>query len=386
VVFPAVILLIVYFVFPFVTFLNTPYAQGRFKETTVLNSEAVKAATFEDISTAGLAGMPPIATRTLYNKITQNAEHFFLQYVSFFSPDTIFAQLDRPRRYMVIDTPPVTYIEYFGLLLGLGIIASVYYYRKNQNIYAGLLISIFSVLCAAIPTALTVDDFPNFQRGVIMTPFWQMAVAITIYFLVTQIKWFTTQSYKKQVLLSLGGVLLLSSINFVPFIVRYFVMSPYYKPYYRSYPDYKLGEWINSQAHDEKIIVGDNDYTFIYPYLLAKENFLELPLTKTEGTKYFLKTRDFQIDTRLFVQSSDLCMNYLLQEKILSLDPSFIVLKYFENSTYIQCYIPDNYQLTDTISFADNQPAYHIFEKTASQSAEIKAALEASVSARRATQ
>jgi hypothetical protein len=378
----SVSVLVAYFIFPFLTFLQTPYAQGRFKETTVIQSQSVQAAIFEDITTSGLAQLPPLVTRAIYNKVSVNFDQFFLQYVSFFSPTIMLGQLDTPARYTIVDVAPITYLEYLGFVLAIGLLISPFAYVKDPGNYKILLFLVFCLLCSAIPTALTIDDFPNFQRGVIMTPFWQMVAAIAFSMLIAQFAWFNRLKASQQLLFALGGVALFSSVNFLPFVVKYFYINPHYKPYFRSYPDYALGEWINRQSAEERMVVGDNDYTFIYPYFLAGQNFLQLPIRKTEGTKYFLKTKEFQIGNRIFVQTSDLCQDNLLQEKILQFDPQYIVLKYFENSGYSACYIPSNYQAIDTIEYINKQKAYVIFGKKSPQTEEIRKILEASVSAR----
>lgn len=382
VILPAAGMLVVFLVFPFLVMLNTPYAQGRFKETTIIQNDVVKASTFEDISNSGLAGLPPLPTRILYNKVTENFQFLLEQYVSFFSPNVMLAELDKPVRYFVNNTAAVTYLEYIGLLMGFGLLLHVAVFRKQPREYLLLAFLVVALLLAAVPSALTIDDFPNFQRAVIMTPFWQMIVAVAMYLFVIQFNWFQKWTEHRQAWTSVAVVLLLSSISILPFLVSYFVVTPYIRPYYRSTADMELADWINMHVQDKPILVAGSDYTYIYPYLQGAENFLEQEVVKVPDQKYFIKANELNIGNRVFVHNTEVCKGNMLEEKILNQDPDFIAIKTFDNYEYKLCVLPKNYELVEMIEYSDGTKAYDVFEKTSPMTPELQEYLEASISAR----
>ncbi len=307
-----------YLIFPFGVLLQTPYAQGRYQETAILGSDTVKGALTSHIAQSGQAGIPPLITRFRYNKVTENFSAFWRQYVGLLSPSVLLFQNGPPIRYAVPNGVSVTVFEYLGVVLAmaflvLGMDFSMSKSAKSletsqQNLRPLVALSLGFLFIAAIPSALTQDDFPNLQRAVIMVPWLQLASAlgwfVTIKSLFTQIKVSTNwQQFLFSPVVIVSTILLLSAPNLLSFWFGYVAQTPFERPFNRSRAGEELVKWINANAHDSKIIEEHVEGVFFYPYLFAQEDLRTLPIKKPG--KYFLNAKDFWIGQRHFV--SDLC-------------------------------------------------------------------------------
>lgn len=323
------VLLVAYLVFPFGFFLRTPYAMGRYQETAILGSQTVEAALTAHIAQAGQAGLPIWATRLRYNKVTENLGAFWRQYIGLLSPSVLLFHNGPPARYEVPNGTSMTVFEYAGVLFALAALVLFSPITKVANSRSRVVITpalqtfpqdlrplialtLFFTLVAAVPSALTQDDFPNLQRAVIMVP-WVQVVAALGWFVVLQ-KWFGNGEQRmrwlqrlQQLLLNPVGlvmvVLIISAPSVVSFWYGYVVQTPYERPFHRSRAGEELAKWINAHAHDAKIIQEHIEGVFFYPYLFAEEDLRLLPITKPG--KYFLNAEDFWIGQRHFVR--DLC-------------------------------------------------------------------------------
>lgn len=323
---------VAYLIFPFATYLMTPYALGRFEQTAVTQSTGVNALLTHHISQSGEAGLPTWLTRVRFNKVTEVVTLIWEQYIGLLSPSVLLFHNGPPARYEVPNGLSVTVFEYFGVLFAA---MTIFLWRvpskdEAENSYLGKLentdvrpfiwLTLFFTLTAAVPSALTKDDFPNLQRAVIMVPWFQVTSALG-WFVVLQ-QWLHPSdkvkslfnTLKKQVSSPIGItilVLLLSAPSLFSFWFGYIVQTPYELPIHRSRAGEELAKWINANAHDAKIIEDHVEGVFFYPYLFAAEDFRKLPIQKTG--KYFLDSRDFWIGNRHFV--ADLCSSKELHEQ-----------------------------------------------------------------------
>lgn len=309
-----------YLVFPFGYFLQTPYAQGRYQETAIIGSDTVTGNLTAHIAQAGQAGISPLITRLRYNKVTENLAAFWGQYVGLWSPSVLLFQNGPPIRYAVPGGASVTIFEYVGVVLAVAYlflgtkiqtesIPAVFKTRDTELRPLITLLLLF-VLSAAVPSALTQDDFPNLQRAVIMVPWLQLVAAlgwfVTMRNLFTM-QWVNTVSFIRNFFTSPGWLVLiiclLSAPSLIGFWFGYVAQAPFERPFNRSRAGEELAKWINHNAHDAKIIQEHVEGVFFYPYLFNQEDLRQYPIQKPG--KYFLNARDFWIGERHFV--SDLC-------------------------------------------------------------------------------
>ncbi len=284
--------ILLYFIFPFLLMLQTPFALGRYAQTTIIESDLVRAKRFVDIAHAGEVGLPIPLTRLIYNKVTSNATMFLKHYLTFLSPNTILFQTTPPKRYLVQNVGVVTTLEYVGLIAAIGIILLKHKHQDSFPKETLLFLSLF--LLALVPTALTTDDFPNLQRGVIATPLLQMAAAIGLYQL--------TQSFRiHKPILIIGGVALLLTVPSL--VLGYAVQTPKESPYLRNVHTTRISEWINAQPPSTAMLIEHKDATFLYPYFYSGDNLLSYPIEKNDPT--FVNASLLTIGPRTFIQ--DLC-------------------------------------------------------------------------------
>lgn len=314
------LVVVAYLLFPFAVFLNTPYARGRYAETAVIANEKVKAEIFNHISKSGQAGLHPKVTYVLFNTGTLSARELAINYIGLLSPSVLLFQNGPPIRYHVPQGVSVTGVEYLALLLALGawvFIKDTTPLRRRWR-WAGALFVALTVI-AALPSALTADDFPNLQRGVIMTPFWQMAAAMGLWWLWLmwrQQEWWRSVPKKiaqvgrrYSVLLFVAG--LVSLIQLIPFSVGYFAIMKYDQPIHRSRAAEVLAYWINDNAHDARIISDHVEAAFLFPYIFKPESIFEYEVSKT-GPSFF-KSDVVRIGNRTYVR--ELCSSPLLRSE-----------------------------------------------------------------------
>ncbi len=356
----ALLLLIAYLVFPFAIMLQTPYALGRYKETTIVNSQLVQNQTFNDITRSGQSRVPIWLTRVLYNKVTENGTAILRQYISFFSPSVVLYQSNFPIRYWVPQAGVVNWVEYLGLVFVITALVLVPVKSKTDaTLKAGSVVFLAMVASAVIPTALTIDDFPNFQRGVFVTPFWQMAAAVG-WFLVWQTvaeqakvwpKWLRQQLPLLMGIVVGGGVLL----TLLPFMVTYFGHGPYANSHNRSRAGEEFGKWLNANAHDAVWLIDEDEANFLYPYLYAQENILTQNIIKPE--KHFLKAPQFSIGSRHYFRH--LCQRDDFQSLLATIEPDYVAVKTYP--PYDKCLLPDHYEFVHSARFDDGTVGYEIY-------------------------
>lgn len=351
-------LVVAYSIFPFLVMLKTPYALGRYKETTVLNSQAVQQQTFLDISRSGQAHLPVLVTRTLFNKPVENAKAFLQQYSAFFSPNVMLFESAPPQRYFVPEVGVVTIVEYVGLLLLMGTLFWTAD-KSNQSFRPTAFLVICFVGLSVLPTALTIDDFPNFQRGVYSVPFWQMAAAIGLS------SWFASLQHLKRAELKWGqrtglaaaGVLcLIFVVQLGYFTVHYYFHSPYANPHHRSRAGEELGHWITANAANRTMLFDHDEANFIYSYIYSQANILEYDVVSEE--RYFLISEWFRIGERWYVH--ELCRSGRLPTWLEKTRPQLLIVKRFPPND--GCRIPEQYQSVTQLAFDDGTVGYEVFE------------------------
>lgn len=160
---------VLYIIFPFLYYLPTPMGQGRFKQVSVFLFPEVQRDLNEQIREDGHFGSV-LASRIFHNKIVGYTYDIVERYSQFISPQTILFSISQPDRYSVPHVGAISALEFIGFILAI----SYYIVRKNRPIFY---LPIVLLLLAPIPSALTFEASPNFQRAIFMTPFWQIVAA-----------------------------------------------------------------------------------------------------------------------------------------------------------------------------------------------------------------
>ena len=284
--------IILYVLVPFLILLPTPFARGRFDQTTVINNQTVRFELTNNILRLGQAGWSTFPTRVLHNKVSENARAFLKQYITFLSPNPSLFQIDFPTRYRMPSLGAFSLIEYFGFWLCLAY--ALFHWKGEKKEKSTALLFVMLSLAALIPTALTVDDFPNWQRAVIVTPFFQMSAALGLYYFGQQF----FISKKREGVLILGA-LLLSIPSLAGLAENYTAHARYFEPFHRDVVGWKVGEWINTQPRETKIMAPSVGI-FLYPYFQSQQIIPELSVEKSE--KHFILAPEIRIDSRLFVR------------------------------------------------------------------------------------
>ncbi len=343
------VVVLAYMVFPFGVMLKTPYALGRYQETAIINSNTVKSNQFQNITRAGQSGLPVLVTRTLYNKGMVNVQAFLKQYVGLLSPSVLLFQTAPPKRYDVPNAGAISYLEYAGFLALIGIVCVG---GPKHRYFKLSLLLLWLVLVAALPSALTEDDFPNMQRAVIMTPFFQMAAAVGILVTLQQL-WQAFGNYKpsRQAVIYIGLILLLSAPTFTSYLFGYYAQMKYSWPHFRSRAGEELAVWINHEAHDDPILMEHVEGNFFYPYLFNQEDMLAYPIEL--DNKYFLKSEKFKIGNRTFVHN--LCSSAEMQ----SPDYKYIIVY----TLHEKCRSTDNLVKVFSAKYDDGDEGFGVYRR-----------------------
>lgn len=294
--------LLFYCIFPFALMMSSPLALGRFEQTTLLGSSLVEGKLFHDIARSGQAEMPIWTTRFLYNKVTANVQIAFEHYSALFSPEVLLFSTAPPERYHVPNVGVVTPIEYLGLIISVGY---VFIGGKSSDSRLRMVTAwvLWALMWAAVPSGITMDDFPNLQRAVIMTPFLQIAAAIGWWVVFSQLAHSKVlQSMRRHFSESsiFSGMVGLASIPWaISLGIGLAVHAPYETPFFRNVAAQDLSVWINAEAKDDTMLIENRETIFLYPYFFAQEKMTD-QLVHKDG-KYFVD--DFKINNRSFYDS-----------------------------------------------------------------------------------
>lgn|GEM_PF-1727991 len=283
--------LFLYLIFPFVSMMRTPFALGRYQQVTLIQSGEVRGRLFIDIAESGQAGVPVLPTRMLYNKLTENFALFVQHYAVFFSPNPMLFQTHPPLRYYLARVGAITPVEYVGLCLA---VCALFLTKQQKHAKSILIIFLLFLTLSAMPSALTLDDFPNLQRAVIMTPFLQIVAAIGL------VAWWQHMEWEKHIVPCVVGVILCTVPSVFMLVIAYRVHQRWEKPFYRNTATIEVSHWINAHAQNDTLLLDHRDGTFLYPYLLAHDNMLDE--TIETSAKNFITAEYVRIGKRTFIK------------------------------------------------------------------------------------
>lgn len=295
-IFLSIIPVILFLVFPLAYFSQKPIGVGRFQQVSIFTFPEVQRSLNELIREDGNKEMV-LLSRLLHNKPVAYMQDIAERYSYFFSPQTILFSLSQPDRYFVPKTGAITFIEFTGLILCL----VVFLGRKNRPIgYLPLAL----LLLAPLPSALTFEATPNFQRALFMVPFWQIVAA-------TGITAFIARPWRRTKLILLP-VLAVFFVQTFYFFHEYFIHQPSRIPRSRNSEMKSIALFLGAEKEKfSQTILPERGGTFIY-YLFY--NQIDVSQAKVEKPgKYF--TGDFKINHLTFSKNDCLNSGDLLKQK-----------------------------------------------------------------------
>lgn len=305
-----VLFLIAFLIFPLGYFIKSGKAGGRFDQVSVFSFPETQRSLNETITESGYYKLNPSIVRTFHNKITAYTQDISRRYISFFSPDTVLINTTLPIRYSVKNIGMITIFEFAGLLS-----AAYFFIRKKEK---KMLLFFGMLLVGPIPSAITFDDSPNFQRAIFLLPYWQILAGYGIYLALISL-----QGKLRPILYLISSSVFIWFLAF--FMYQYFLIAPVHEPFYRAYEQKEVALYLASEVNkSKKIILSDNTGTYIYYLYFNKLDIFDLYVDKP--TKYFRE--DFSLANLDFKKEK--CIN---DEKLFKQDYG-LVIQFEECSSY----------------------------------------------------
>jgi 4-amino-4-deoxy-L-arabinose transferase-like glycosyltransferase len=282
--FLAVGVLICYFIFPWVFFMRTPIGLGRAGQVNIFTFPEVQRSIDEEISEDGNSS-PIVVSRFFHNKITGYFLDISARYASFFSPNLVLFSLPKPDRYYVAQVGAFTVVEFTGFILALGSLL----YKKSKPLAYLPLIFLF---LAPLPSVITFEDSPNFQRAIYLVPMMQIVAG---YGIATFLK---AMVGKKRIVLGLA-LLIIAVYQLVCFVHQYFVHEPKrsYSIYSRVTEMKPLVIYLTANQ-SKKILMSEQGAPYIYFLFYNKISIFDTKYTRVTDQKYFIG--DYRINNFFF--------------------------------------------------------------------------------------
>lgn len=279
-----------YLVFPWFYFFRTPIGQGRASQVSVFAFPEVQRSIDESLTQEGPVYNP--IPRLFHNKLVGYFLDISARYTSFFSADLVLFSLPKPDRYLVPQVGAVTPAEFIGLLLALGF----YFYKKPKPLE---FLPLILLLLAPLPSAVTFEDAPNFQRAAYLVPTIQIMAGCGI------IMFLKTLTKRWQIMLiSFFTVIIFSSLVF--FLHQYFVHQPKNsRSIYSRATEMKAVATFLANNQSKKIILSEHDAPYLYYLFYNKINIFTTNFQKISNPKYF--TGDYRINNLVF--SKYICLS-----------------------------------------------------------------------------
>ncbi len=273
-----ILFLIAFLIFPLGYFIKSGKAGGRFDQVSVFSFPETQRSLNETITESGYYKLNPSIVRTFHNKITAYTEEIGHRYISFFSPDTVLFNTTLPIRYSVKDIGMITIFEFIGLLSA--VYFSIRKKEKKMLLFFGML------LIAPIPSAITFEASPNFQRAIYLLPFWQILAGYGTYLALISLP---RKLLRPTIYLASSSVFIW---YLAFFLYQYFLITPVHEPFYRAYEQKEVALYLGSADNkNNKIVLSDNAGTYIYYLYFNKLDIFNVHVEKP--TKYFRE--DFKL-------------------------------------------------------------------------------------------
>lgn len=335
--------LIIFLIFPFLWFLNTPYAQGRFSQTSVLSNPTVEWEITNRITWSGVSGWPPIVTRVFSNRPIIVLRQWAANGIALFNPKYLF-ELEKPPRYRMPSLGPVSLLDYLGIFLAMGILLLPVGEKSLRRL---LFIMLSITLISLVPTSLTVDDSPNWQRALISAPYWSITASLAIY-LIWQAWSKKERNGEAMGALAISAItLVVAGITGFGLFFNYRIHARLFDPYFRDKAQLELAKWlIESNIDPNTSILATQGNFFLTPFFLEQKSINDWSVEKSNN--YFFTSDHFSIGKWYF--SNNICNSEAIVEKSYDL----LIL----DATPKGCPLPWWFEEQFIAKFADDQAGF----------------------------
>lgn len=243
---------------------QTDWGRGRFNQTSLfLNTEdasVINNDLQQQIATEGTNAA--FIARVFHNKPIGYGQRLLDQYLDYFSPQFLFLEGGLPKRYAIV---------HVGLLYITFLLLAIFYLmfpvvKIKRRLF---LLFLYFLLVAALPAAISVDDFPNVHRAIFMI------FPLTLFMGIVVLNFFTaTKKVSKPAkiaILTLFGLFV--SFELIYSHHQYFTLTGKIDSFYRTEGNVQMAHWLleNKNSH-KKIIVANANWLPIY-FLFAKKDF-----------------------------------------------------------------------------------------------------------------
>ena len=261
---------------------------GRFSTLSIFATKNPQLVMNEQHSDDGTQNVPVLVSRLFHNKPINYFAEIAQNYSLYFSGPFILGAEGGPMRYRIPNFGLFYYMDIPFILIG------AYFLFKKLNMSKGHLI--FWLLVGAVPAALTVEDVPNIQRSIFMSPSWQIIIAFGAYN-------FFALGLKSNVLTKIQKLLIpLVIVGYLYFISLFMHQLIYHQPKHQNW--YRDSEWQNTSKIVEKNIVNYkqvNMYGTIAHYYLFfyEQSYRDNYLNNNQLQSEYLINRDLWSDWTL---------------------------------------------------------------------------------------
>lgn len=294
----AILLILIFLLFPFVFFLKSPISQGRIDQVSVFSFPEVQRSIDELIREDGHD--EALIARVFHNKLVGYFQDITWRHLTFFSPQTMLVSLNQPDRYFVPKVGAVTIFEYIGFIFALGAIL----YRKTRPIKI-LLIAL--LLIAPLPSALTFEAYPNFQRALFLIPLWQVVAAFGYLAFTKNLH----ISVYRNIFYVFSFIVVIFQFSY--FLHQYLIHQTARVPYSRNSEMKSIATNIyDLENSGHKVAVSDHNGAYIYYLFYNKLKLSELKINKLG--KYF--QGDFSVGNIGFFESECLDTQAILTKQV----------------------------------------------------------------------
>ena len=224
---------------------TTNWGQGRFLQTSLFSSKEVATqVNAKEVALSNAEGSILMA-KVFDNKVIGYAQLFVSNYSDYFSPSFLFTKGGFPDRYVIPDVG-LLFITFAIFLIGVLVPSNT---KLNRKFF---LYTIFLLLLAPFPAALTVDDIPNVHRSLFMI------VPLVLLSTIGICKIADLLTGKKQRVLLFGFCFLIIfslTLEFIYFTHQYAIQEPPYKSFSKEDGFREIALYVKKAGPGKQIIM-----------------------------------------------------------------------------------------------------------------------------------
>jgi hypothetical protein len=291
----------------------------------------------------------------MHNKIIGYTRDISARYSDFFSPRLVIFNGAQPQRYQIPETGMFSTVEYIGLFLGIAVFIAKRA-QKPLNFLPLLLL-----LIAPVPSALTFEAEPNFQRAIFLYPVWQIIMSYGIFEVIFKK---SNQRYRFVNYLLIVVVSFSVLLSTFYFEHQYFVHQPKRTDIVWSrHPEMENLAKFLFENREKKILISEKGGTYIYYLFFNSLNIFNLRVDRP--SKYF--SGSYSIENIKFTENDCLNSTDLLKEKydLLIFSPKCKFPYWFTKLKEFQ-------EISGSTPFVANIPNVKIYENFILQSKQKK--------------